>query len=75
VDSDVGHNLEKLETINFKGKEIETNLDAQYILDVLKKIDSETILLKGIDKLSPFNILDKVDEGFKYIVMPVRGNE
>lgn len=75
IKSDIGHNLEEIECENFDGDKMDINLDAQYILDSIKKVDSETVLLKGISKLKPFDISDELDDSWISIVMPVRGNE
>ena len=48
--------------------------NAQYIIDVLKNIDSKTCRIGLNQPLSPASIQEEDDDSFVYIVTPVRTN-
>jgi len=68
---DLGSGLEIIPCEN-KGEEVEIALDIRYILDVLKNIDTDKIVLEIKNTVSPgiFKQLD--DDSYMCIVMPMR---
>lgn len=70
--SEKGHTIEKVETQEFEGDISETNIDGHYLLDVIKELDSNIIILECKGGEQPLVVKDEHDEGYKYLVMPIR---
>ncbi len=72
MDSDVGSAHEEI-FIKKEGTEQNINIDADYLLDVLKVIRDEEINIELIGSLNPLTIKKINDkEKFIYLIMPVR---
>ena len=74
ANSDTGHAHEEV-AVDIEGPEQTINIDAGYLLDVLKIIDREEIILELIGPLNPLS-LKKTDENrsYIYLIMPVRSD-
>jgi DNA polymerase-3 subunit beta len=69
---DLGEAVEEVE-VEYKGKPITIGFNARYLLDVLGVLSDEndvTIELK--DELSPSIIRNPGNEGYLYVLMPMR---
>lgn len=71
--SEVGFVTENV-NINLKGKDIAIAFNGKYIMDFLKITDSEFINLNLNSPIDPCVITSVVDDGFLYLVLPVRIN-
>ncbi len=74
MDSDTGSAHEEL-SIEGKGPKQNINIDAGYLLDVLKVITEEKLIMELVGSLNPLAIkrFDGEDQ-FIYLIMPVRPN-
>ncbi len=72
LDSDTGQAHEEID-IEIKGPEQNINIDAGYLMDVLKILKDEEMEIELIGPLNPL-IIKRKDEGgkFIYLIMPVR---
>ena len=71
--SEVGFVTENV-NINLKGKDIAIAFNGKYIMDFLKITDSEFINLNLNSPIDPCVITSVVEDGFLYLVLPVRIN-
>lgn len=71
INSEEGHAHEELD-IEAEGPDQNINIDAGYLLDILKILDKEELQLDFIGPLNPLTI--RLEEGRKYIylIMPIR---
>ena len=67
-------NAEEYIPAEIDGPDIAIAFNAQYIIDVLKNIDSKTCRIGLNQPLSPASIQEEDDDSFVYIVTPVRTN-
>lgn len=67
----VGEEVAELD-VKITGENNKIALNAQYLLDVLNFIDSETIMLEIEDKLSPAVITPIKEKDYIYIIMPLK---
>ncbi len=58
--------------ISVIGEDIEIGFNPRYLIDALKVIDSDTIVMKLLSAVSPCLIVPEDYESYKYIVTPVR---
>lgn len=68
---DVGEAEDNL-AIDYKGEEIETAFNSRYIMEVLKVIESENVVLGISSSASPASIQRPGDKDFVAIVMPMK---
>ncbi|MBA4336608.1 DNA polymerase III subunit beta [bacterium] len=59
-------------SIGITGENNKIALNAQYLSDVLSYIDSEKVVIELNDKLSPAVIMPCKEEGYMYIIMPLK---
>ena len=59
-------------SINLQGQPIEIAFNSKYLLDVLKNIEEENIMLEMTSSISPCVIKAKETDSYKYLVLPVR---
>jgi DNA polymerase-3 subunit beta len=57
---------------DYKGDELTIAFNARYLLDALKVMTSEKVILELGDPLSPTLLTDEKDREWKYVVMPIR---
>ena len=58
--------------INLQGEEIEIAFNSRYLIDVLKSMEDEVILLEMTSSVTPCVIKAKNSSSYKYLVLPVR---
>ncbi|MBN1066362.1 UNVERIFIED_ORG: DNA polymerase III subunit beta [Clostridium botulinum] len=58
--------------INLQGEEIEIAFNSRYLLDVLKNMESDEVILEMTSGVSPCVIKEKDGENSQYLVLPVR---
>ncbi|MFW6305879.1 MAG: DNA polymerase III subunit beta [Bacillota bacterium] len=58
--------------IELDGPEQTIDVDAGYIIDVLKILDEDVVIIKLIDALNPLTITKYNNDDFTYLIMPVR---
>ncbi len=71
ANSELGNINEEIE-INLVGKELDIAFNARYILDILKSIDDEEIILCMNNSVTPCVVLPADGESYYYMVLPVR---
>ena len=69
-DGNVNENV----NINLSGKDMAIAFNGKYIMDFLKITDNEFINLNLNSSIDPCVITSVVDDGFLYLVLPVRIN-
>lgn len=65
-------NFEEIIEIEQSGKEIEIAFNIRYIVEALKNIDGENIIMKLNTNVSPCIIKPENDENYTYLLLPVR---
>jgi DNA polymerase-3 subunit beta len=69
---DLGEAVEEVE-IEYKGKPLTMGFNARYLIDVLGVLNSETdVGVELKDELSPSVVREDGDDGYLYVVMPMR---
>ena len=58
--------------IKLQGGQIEIAFNSRYLLDVLKNIESDDVLMKMTSGITPCVLEEKDNENSKYLVLPVR---
>lgn len=69
--SEIGNVHEDID-IELEGDDIVIAFNSKYILDGLKVIDSDEVVLNFISNVNPCIIKPKEDENYTYLVLPVR---
>jgi DNA polymerase-3 subunit beta len=59
-------------SIKLQGEEIEIAFNSKYLLDVLKNMEDNEVVMKMTSGISPCVIQEKSNENAKYLVLPVR---
>ena len=59
-------------SMKLQGDEIQIAFNSRYLLDVLKNMEEEEVVLKMTSSISPCVIEEKNNENAKYLVLPVR---
>jgi DNA polymerase-3 subunit beta len=59
-------------SIKLQGDEIQIAFNSRYLLDVLKNVESNEVVMKMTSGISPCVIEEKDNENAKYLVLPVR---
>jgi DNA polymerase-3 subunit beta len=59
-------------TMEYSGEPLTVAFNARYILDALNVMNTEKILIKLNEALSPTLIMETGNEDYKYVVMPMR---
>ncbi|AGX41085.1 DNA polymerase III subunit beta [Clostridium saccharobutylicum] len=58
--------------MKLQGDEIQIAFNSRYLLDVLKNMESDEVIMKMTSSISPCVIEEKDNENAKYLVLPVR---
>ncbi|WP_297429637.1 DNA polymerase III subunit beta [Clostridium sp.] len=58
--------------IKLQGEEIQIAFNSKYLLDVLKNMEEDDVVMKMTSSVSPCVIEEKDNENAKYLVLPVR---
>lgn len=69
--SDIGKVEEQL-LVQTEGKELKIAMNGKYLLDAVKALEEDEILLSFNTAISPFTVENKVDKRSQYLVLPVR---
>ncbi len=67
----IGEASEKISCFK-KGDDIIITFNCKYILDVLRVINTDNVLIKLNDPLNPVIITPEKDKNYLYVLMPVR---
>jgi DNA polymerase III subunit beta len=59
-------------SIKLQGENIQIAFNSKYLLDVLKNVESDDVIMKMTSGISPCVIEEKNNENAKYLVLPVR---
>ena len=59
-------------SIKLQGEEIQIAFNSRYLLDVLKNVEDNEVVMKMTSGISPCVIEEKNNENAKYLVLPVR---
>ncbi|KAA9005126.1 DNA polymerase III subunit beta [Paenibacillus spiritus] len=70
--TELGKVREELEVIDFKGEPLRISFNSKYMLDVLKVIDSEQLLIAFTGMMSPIILQPQDDSRSKYVILPYR---
>ncbi|HEX7799760.1 MAG TPA: DNA polymerase III subunit beta [Asticcacaulis sp.] len=68
---EAGQAVEEAE-IDYDNEALDIGFNARYILDVMGQIGGDTVELRFSDASSPTLVLDPVDNGVQYVLMPLR---
>lgn len=70
--SDIGNITEKI-LIKLDGKDLAISFNAKYFTEILRYVDSESIIIKFTDSVSPCIVVPSgALEDFMYLILPVR---
>ncbi|WP_297635696.1 DNA polymerase III subunit beta [uncultured Clostridium sp.] len=59
-------------SINLQGDKIQIAFNSRYLLDVLKTLDEEEVILEMTSSVTPCIIKGKMADNYRYLVLPVR---
>ena len=71
ANSDMGK-VEETIVAEIDGKELKIAMNGKFLLDAVKALDEEEILLSFNSAVSPFTVENKEDKRSQYLVLPVR---
>ena len=71
ANSDLGK-VEETVGAELDGKELKIAMNGKYILDALKALDEEKVLLSFNTSVSPFTLENENDNANQYLILPVR---
>ena len=58
--------------INLQGEGVQIAFNSRYLLDVLKNMEDDTVILEMTSSVTPCVIKAKQTDSYKYLVLPVR---
>lgn len=70
--SELGKVREELDLIDFKGESLRISFNSKYMLDVLKVVESEQLMIAFVGMMSPIILKPLDDSGAQYIILPYR---
>jgi DNA polymerase-3 subunit beta len=68
---DSGHGVEECEA-DYSAEAMEIGFNARYLLDVCQQIENDTVRIEFQDTGAPARVLDALDPGAQYVLMPLR---
>ncbi len=71
ANSEIGK-IEESVSANLEGKELKIAMNGKYLLDAVKALNEENIILSFNSSVSPFTIENNENKNFQYLVLPVR---
>ena len=71
ANSEIGK-VEESVNANLDGLEIKIAMNAKYILDALKALDEEKVVLSFNSPVSPFTLVNEENKRGEYLILPVR---
>lgn len=72
--SNVGNIKENI-TCSMEGKDIDISVNAKYILECLRVISEEFVVINFISSIAPFTISSTTKEEYLYLILPMRSFE
>ena len=64
--------VEETVAADLDGKELKIAMNGKYLLDALKALTSETVVLSFNTSISPFILENAEEGGSQYLILPVR---
>ena len=64
--------VEESVSAELDGKELKIAMNAKYLLDAVKALEEENVLLSFNTSVSPFTLDNAVKKTCKYLILPVR---
>ena len=64
--------VEETVSANLDGKELKITMNEKYLLDALKALTSETVVISFNTAISPFVLENAEEGGSQYLILPVR---
>lgn len=71
ANSDIGK-IEETVAIDLQGKELKIAMNGKYLLDALKALDEEEIVMSLNSSVAPLTVENMIDKRFQYLILPVR---
>ncbi|MCH2226431.1 MAG: DNA polymerase III subunit beta [Candidatus Caenarcaniphilales bacterium] len=71
---DFGNAVESLEVVSYNGSEFEINFNVRFIMDYLKVIDSDNIVIHMNANESPALVKPEQGQEHIYVIMPLKSN-
>ena len=71
ANSDMGK-VEETVSADLDGKELKIAMNGKYLLDALKALTDETVVLSFNTSVSPFTLENMEENGSQYLILPVR---
>lgn len=71
ANSDMGK-VEESVAAELEGKELKISMNGKYLLDAVKALEEENVLLSFNSSVSPFTLENAVENKCKYLILPVR---
>lgn len=70
--SELGKVREELDLVEFKGEPLRISFNSKYMLDVLKVVESEQLMIAFVGVMSPIILKPLDDSKSQYIILPYR---
>ena len=71
ANSEIGK-IEETVSADLQGKELKIAMNGKYLLDALKALEEEEIVLSFNSAVSPFTVENQIDKRYQYLILPVR---
>ena len=75
ANSEMGKVEELVSVVDMEGKELKIAMNGKYILDALKALEEEDVVLSFNTSVSPFTVENVSDKCCQYLVLPVRTSQ
>ena len=75
ANSEMGKVEELVSVGDMEGKELKIAMNGKYILDALKALEEEDVVLSFNTSVSPFTVENVEDKCCQYLVLPVRTSQ
>ncbi len=67
-----GHSYENINVVSFEGEPLEISCSGKYLIDALKALSADEIVISFSGELKPLIVTDKTDESVIQLISPVR---
>ena len=64
--------VEETVSADLEGKELKIAMNGKYLLDAIKALEEEKVLLSFNTSVSPFTLENATEKQCKYLILPVR---
>ena len=71
ANSDIGK-IEETVSAELEGKELKVAMNSKYLLDAVKALEEESIILSFNTAVTPFTLENVEDKSSQYLVVPLR---